>query len=309
MEYNFISNVTLAIRRKPAIGLPGHDPSNDNVKVGGSLRGSTPLKGLTYEEESQYLPQIIGASPQDSNFRMLANDYWNNISVPIPPDGMTENTLQGKVVTFSIGFTSDKDKKAFDAANFTTMGELSKKGKVIDGVADFILFRHCLVYSKVANSVEDANKSAKILFYLYSAQSKRKTEIADFQARTKANTLFITALQDDATVTSLLSMFGANVKDFETLEDKHLALEALVKQSPKQFLLFMNDSQLKIKGFIKNAVERNIIYNPTNTDSYYYGENNDVLLGNTIDDAVLYLKSDQETNKEVFIAIKARMAQ
>ena len=73
------SNVKLSIRRVPSKGLPGDDPTLYNVKLGASLKGGSPLRGLTHEEEEKYMPDIINHSVNDNNWRRATKDYWNNI--------------------------------------------------------------------------------------------------------------------------------------------------------------------------------------------------------------------------------------
>lgn len=300
--------VELSIRRKGTQGLPGDDVSLHNQKVGASLRGSGPLKGLNFAEEKKYLPEIINVSPQDVGWRLATNDYWNNISVPIPADGVTTNKLQGKVLKFTLEFKTKADATAFEKTlNFESKAEASRKGEVIDGIADYILWRYCLVYGKVANSFEDVGKSPKILFYLYSKANETLVEHAAFKDRVKAQTLFTGILMKKDVLDAVLLMFDQDLSVFENLQDKHLALEALIKVRPSDFVKFVEDTYLTEKATIRKATERGILHRPNNTDSYYFGENNEVLLGSTLMDAVLYWKSDNEKNVQIVTAIKARL--
>lgn len=312
MKSDFKHRVTLevSIRRKEVKGLPGDDSSLHNQKVGSSLKGNGPLRGLEYEEEVKYLPEIIGVSPNDNEWRKMVQDYWNNISVPIPADGVTTNKLQGKVLRFTIGFTTKEAKEEFEKLiSLEEKAEASKKGEVLEGLHDYILFRYCLVYGKVANRFEDIGKSAKILFYLYSTENETKVEHAKFKLRVKANELFTKMLMDKELIDSVLLLFEQDMSAYETLQDKHLALEALIKARPLDFIRFAEDDNLQIKADIKTAAERGIIKNPSNTESYYYGENNEILLGHSLTDVVLYWKSEQEQNVKIITAITARLKQ
>lgn len=304
------SIVELSIRRKEIKGLPGDDSTLHNLKVGASLKGNGPLKGLTYDEEIKYLPEILGVSPSDNEWRKTTRDYWYNISVPIPADGITADKLQGKPLRFTLQFKTAKDKDDFDKVlSFEEKAEASKKAEVIDGVGDYILWRYCLVYSKVANRYEDVRKSPKILFYLYSKENETLVEHKAFKARVKAQTMFTKILMDEDKINSVLLMFDQDLSAFDTLQDKHLALEAFIKNKPALFVTYMEDSNLEIKSLIKKAVDNKIIHKPVNTESYYFGENNEVALGHTLIDATLYFKSDEASNVEIVNAIKARLNQ
>lgn len=318
MEYK--SKVKLSIRRIEGTSLPGEDSTLGNVKVGASLKGTSPLRGLTYEEEIRYLPQIVGYSPKDQDWRKVTKEYWNNISVPIPADGTTADELQGRVLEFVVGFSSEGLKKQFDGAlefehKVAVIEKAEKlgieKGKpmvdILVGVNDYVLFRYCLVYGRVANTVKDIRKSPKIRFYLHSKENATRYAHKSFKARKDAMAKFIEILDNEKAINALLLLFKQNLGSFNSLEDKHLALEVFVNKSPAQFLTYMNDSALLIKALIVRGVEQGVINNPANTDSYYYGENNEVLLGSSLTNAVLYFKSPDKESQEVVTAIKAQI--
>lgn len=313
-ELKHFSTVELSIRRKNMVGLPGDDPTLHNLKIGSALKAksNTPLRGLEYEEEVKYLPEIIGYAPSDTEWRKMTSEYWNNISVPIPADGLTPEKLQGKILTFKVGFVNESDKKAFDSvfdfeekANILKKLNSDNKCEVVTGVNDYILFRYCLVYKKVANKIEDVNKSPRIQFYLYSKQNEIKTNHQAFKARVQANNKFAEILMKEDIINAVLLLFGQDVKAFEDLQEKHIVLEGLIKQDPAKFLSFVEDSNLEIKAKIKKAVELRIIHSPVHTDSYYYGDNNEVLLGTTLTDAVLFWNNDK--NKEIIGVIESRL--
>jgi len=312
--FKHISTVELSIRRKNSIGLPGDDPTLHNLKIGSALKAksNTPLRGLEYEEEVKYLPEVVGYAPSDNDWRKVTSEYWNNISVSIPADGMTIEKLQGKILTFKIAFEHASDKQAFESVfNFEEKAkiikklDLDKKCDLVDGISDYILFRYCLVYSKVANNVEDVNRSPKIQFYLYSKQNEVKTNHQALKARVRAGNKFAEILMKESIIDSVLLLFDQDISVFEDLAEKHLVLEGLIKNSPEKFLAYVEDTQLEVKAKIKRAVDLRIIHNPDNTDSYYYGDNNDVALGNTLLDAVLFWTN--EKNAKVIQVIESRL--
>jgi len=309
-DVKYRSTLEVSIRRKHLKGLPGDDNTLHNLNVGSSLKGSGPLRGLDYDEEILYLPEIIGISPTDNEWRKSTIEYWNNIRVPIPADGVGTNVLQGKVLKFTVAFKTAEEKDNFDKVlSFEEKAIISKRGEVIDGVADYILWRYCLVYSKVANRFEDVDKSPKILFYLYSKGNETLVAHKAFKARIKAQTLFTSILMKEDVINSVLLMFDQDLSVFENLQDKHLALDALIKTRAADFITFVEDTNLEIKSIIRTAVDKRILHRPTNTDSYYFGENNDVCLGATLSDAVLYWKSTEPRNAEIVKAITARLKQ
>lgn len=306
------SIVKLSIRRKDAIGLPGDDPTLFNIKLGSSLKGGSPLRGLTHEEERKYMPEIIGFDPSDVKWRQATKNYWNNISVIIPADGLNADELQGKILTFTVDFKHKDDKDKFDSlsdfeekALLLTQLDSQNKITLIEGVENYVLFQFAIKSSSVANRVKDQNKSPKIKFYLYSKAIEVKAKHILFKLRNEARNAFFNVIEDETIINALLTLFGQSSDTFKDLESKHLALETYVDKYPKQFLSYINDADLKIKSIISKAARFDIVHQPSNSSTYYYGDNNEVVLGNNIDEAVLFLK-DQK-NAEIAKSIIARL--
>lgn len=303
-----ISDFKISIRRAPYFMLTGDDASFHNIKIGASIKGKSVLRGLEFDEEAKYLPDIIGVSPKDQNWSRATKDYWSDISVSVPADGTTSDKLQGKIIEFKVKFKNKSDKDEFEnLLDFEEKAKIiSEKGEVIDGIDDYVLFRYCLVYSRVANRYADVGKSPKIRFYLYSPKTEVLLEHKKLKARVEARKHFIDILTNEKKVNAILRIFKHDLSLFETLEDKHLALELLIEENPDAFLKEVQDADLDIKAFIKMAVDKQVLYNPANTETYYYGENKEICLGHTLTDTILFIKNPSEANKEIVQAIKAR---
>ena len=302
---------TLSIRRRPGlVGLPGDDPINYNLKIGSALKGDGVLRGLNREEEKQYLPLVTNIFPEDHMHWLEATkNYWSNISVTVPADeeGGT-HSLKGKVISFTTVFQSKKVAEEFKFAKLEAKAEIIKKyGLVTEGISNYILFRYCLVYSRVANSIADVYASPRIRFYLFSRDQEVKRKHDIFKEQTKATKAFLDIMEDEVVLDSVLRMFGKDPDTFESIGEKHLEIDVIKTKNPTKFLDFLRDKDLTLKASIKKAVSQGVIYNPINTDSYYYGADNDVLLGNSLLDTVLYLKSDDEKKKQVRDSIKAQL--
>lgn len=307
------TTVALSIRRKPAVsGLPGQDMTITKQKVGASIG----IRPLTFEEEEQYLPELINISANDVEFRKGCKEYWNNISEPVPSDGVnanlvaTSSTVYGKPLEFTVQFTTQAAQKALEAAaDFAEKVKIIQKHKgiVIDGVADYVLFRHCLVYSKVANNLKDIGKSAKIKFYLYSKQAEVNAKYSKLQLERKAAKMFEQVIDNEQLVDALLIRFKFPIENYPTIEDKHLALHKLCSTKSKEFVMYASDDKIQEKALILRAASFNIIHNPPNTEAYYFGDNNEVLLGKTLMDTVLYFRSKVDRNVQIKDTVVARL--
>ena len=323
IQYNFESKIELSIRRVNGYSLPGDDVTLHNIKIGGALHGKGPLRGLTTEEERKYLPELIGIDSTDVEFRKNVSDYWSNISAAVPADGITAEKLQGKMLSFSIFFAKEADKQAFDNAerkSTTDASTFDMKANVLKALektngfqiehedySDYVLFRYCLVYSRVANDFKDRKASPKIRFYLYSKQNQTKAAHILLKNRNAAKLAFINALSEPSVVDSLLIMFKQPLEVYDTIEDKHIALEGFADKQPTEFVAFSKDTQIQVKAFIRKAVAKGFIKNPANTETYYYGEQNEVKLGSTLTEAVMFLTSTEEDKVKYKNAIAAQL--
>lgn len=318
VKENKVKRITtkLSIRRKKGLfHIKGDDPEFHNLKIGSSFapNSKSHLSGLDFDEEEILLPSIIGIDPKDIKWREAVKNYWSSISVPIPYDGVGTDELFGKVLEWVIEFKDESIADIYEKSGLEGKAKLSgthlKDGtaRLLKGVDDYVLFRYCLVYGRVANNAKDANKSNRILFYLFSKKDEIKAEHIVFETRKKAKQLFYEIMEDESKLDGILRLFKISPESLESIERKHIILEQKTNTNANEFIQFASDSHLSVKSFIFKAVEKGIIHNPSNTESYYYGENKEVLLGNTLEDAVLYCISTDEKKKGIVETMKAQV--
>lgn len=318
VKENKVKRITtkISIRRKKGLfHIKGDDPEFHNLKIGSSFAPNSKahLSGLDFKEEEILLPSIIGIDPKDIKWREAVKNYWSSISVAIPYDGIGTDELFGKVLEWTIEFQDSAVADIYEKSGLEGKAKLSGKhildgtAQLLIGIDDYVLFRYCLVYGRVANNAKDANKSNRILFYLYSKKDEIKAEHLIFEARKKARELFYTIMEDENKLDGILRLFKIAPESLESLERKHIVLEQKTTSDPQEFIKYASDSHLSVKSFIFKAVDKGIIHNPSNTESFYYGENKEVLLGNTLEDAVLYCISTDEKKKGIVETIKAQI--
>ena len=72
-------------RREPSTRIAKEISSDIILKIGGCLTATgTPLKGLTFDEEEKYLPQIVGIPKEHLEFTTRVDNWYNKMSINIP---------------------------------------------------------------------------------------------------------------------------------------------------------------------------------------------------------------------------------
>jgi hypothetical protein len=305
----------------------GREIIDNKRSIGGALTpGGVPLSGLTFAEESQYLPSIIGVSKNDTNFQTKVRDYWNNISISVPtsdrngkgggrilevgfeyPDeeaakkGMAEEKRE--LNSFEAALDNNKVyKMKFDVRN--------KVGRPIN-VNDFIAWRYCLAHSFVANRPEDANKSGKIKFYLYNKEIERKNLAISRKNRQKAYARYVELLDKRENVPHILLLMNDDVitlseKDnitYNTSEeiDQDALLEKLATKKPVKFLEVSNDKNLSKKAFVEGCIAKGLLRRIPNSRTIMYETTN---IGYNLEEAVQWILDPQ--NKQPVADLKAK---
>lgn len=296
--------------KKNLVGLPGQDPNERVYKIGASLDTKTrsSLKGITGVLEERYMPEIIGLSITDPTFRRSIDEYWSGISRIVPADepflkdyekGIKLNLMfivRGKTRKESIdkAITVEDKVKVLDSY-LTTKDEQGYFADIdYTSVSDYLLLKYCLVYSKVANSFKDIDKSPKIDFYIFEKTVAVNHQLGIIEAKKKAMDLYQSLVGDERRLNSVLLSFKVNPDDYETDIDKALKIDELYNASVSNlysFIAYAEDEGWEDKLLINESVTKGKLRNPTNSTVYYYG---DVMLGLTLDEAVAYLNQTEK---------------
>ncbi len=303
--------ISCAIRRKPnLIALPGQDPAERIYKIGASLDGRTKgnLKGIAGELEQKFMPVIVGVSANDATFRRSIEEYWASITRIVPPDEpFLKDHEKGVKIVLTFNLLGKARKERFTALVSVeekieflnkVLLETSEKQQPVatldeESVSDYLLLNYCLKYSKVANTYEDIDKSPKIDFYIFEKSVSVKNQLNLIELRAEAMTLYKDLNDNERKVDAILLMFADNPNNYENSTDKLIRVDELYNTAPidnmKKFINFAKDTEWETKYLINLAIKLNRLKNPPNSTAIYY---NDIMLGITLEDAVLYLNND-----------------
>jgi hypothetical protein len=311
--------IDCSIRRKVnTMGLPGQDPAERIYRIGASLdrRTGGNLKGISGDLEKKFMPEIVGVNTVDAGFRKAVEIYWSSISKIIPHDEpMLKEHEKGERVKVSFKVLGKARKERFDSITTvekkiemlntlltTPIKDAPDKALAVleyEDISNFLLLNYCLKYSKVANSIEDIDKSPKIDFYIFEKSVAVSNQLSIIDLRYQAQLAYQSLSSEPKKVEAVLLMFKQNPANYETEIDKLLRIDELYNLAPienmKNFISFVKDKDWETKLILNNALTNNNLRTPTNTTAIYYG---DVLIGMDINDATLFLDNNDK-GKEI----------
>lgn len=295
------------IRRKPRLAaIPGVDPNDSKLKIGSSFKGSSINRGLSFEEEKRFLPSIIGIDDKSPNWESSTRDYWANISKEVPA-GDT-----GLELEVGLRYENEDDYLADANASINSIfkTKVSLKGTPIN-LSDYILYRYCLVYNKVANELSEAYNSPNIEFYLFNKDKEIQDKKILQTQKQSAFKLLMSNMGDREWVDCMLRLFIAadkttNVylKDLPNIgeDEKDILLEEYMQKQPDRFVALGNDKNLTIKSFIELAITVGTLARIPNTATITM---DGTIIGNTTEEAVIFLNNPKNAN--TFATLKAQL--
>ena len=261
-------------------GVPGDDPLTHKVKIGDSMDTKTrlPLSGLNPDEEERLLPKIIKTKPSSDHWEAKVNEYWNNIYRVVPSDGLKLDA--------SVAFKTKKEAEHYlKHADNVGLGD----GYPLN-VEDYILYRYCLVYRRVANTPEERFASPKIWFYLMSEQRQKRAEFENTQRVDQAIAQYLEIKKDKKKVENVLRVLEIWDDQMEQ-DDIDILLQNQALKNTKRFLeVTKNTYNLNNIAFIKKALKLGVLEKLPNTEVIV---KDGKTIGTNIDQAAAIMKTEE----------------
>lgn len=294
------------LRRIPTHNrLPGQELDEGKQKIGSSFKGNSVLRGLTFDEEAKYLPSIIGVDTNSPNWENTTRNYWANLSKDVPPK-------DGIELEVGLRYTTKED-YIYDQEN----AEKNHNGIIINhkgipvNMADYILWRYCLDYSKVANTFEDIGKSPKIEFYLFSKSKEILDKKNVLNNKKKALQLMYKSMSErnwvDYVLRVLVAQDKTKTRTVDSIskmgeDEKDILLDEYVVGNPDRFLLIAEDKNLEMRSFIELSIAKGNLQRVANTDTITM---DGLTLGNTINEVIAFLTNAK--NSGTLSTLKAQL--
>lgn len=296
----------------------------DFLRLGSAIRPVNELLSRS-EEMRVLLPSVVGISPIDNNWQERISTYLHDFLLEVPMHGLTFDTsyvfdMEHNPLKANIDALKKKHEKAMKDAEDPEKVLLAIIQKLPEtemykyvtfiNIPDYISWRYCLLSSKVANKVEDIDKSVNIQFYLSSDDERKALQASRTKLRTKAMTKYTelanndNAKDIDAIVVASNRLSGYNEFKSMSSEDKLSILLEMCDSNPADFIALVDDKNIVMKARIQTYIWMNLLRVLPNSSIIVDASNPERIIGNNIVDAISYFNN--ELNKAYTAELAAK---
>jgi hypothetical protein len=241
-------------------------------KLSSVFSGRQPLRGLDQEEEKKYLGTMLDVGPEDKEWGRTTRLFWAELRIPVPFKG----------VPLEIG--------------------LDQNGFPLDLDA-YVKYRFAKAHPHVGNSEADMKKYIKKVFYIQDLSQEAKNKNNSVQVSKLAYAEFIKACEQPKKLKVLITTLGnmsASGMDKETMEN---ILHEICLKEPARFLKLSKDKDLELRAEIHDFLETSVLHKVGNAILDI-----DDIIGNDIDEAIVYLRNPRYSSQLNTLRVKHREA-
>lgn len=249
--------------------------------IGSSVRSSQVLASNRAEVEA-YFPQLLGLSPNNENFISRLKQYLNNIQVRVDELGVTfdcsfqfnhkRDYLKFKAQEEAIELQYKKAnrqniqelRKALDAkimAINNLESQLHAYGSPVN-IAEYLLYRHCLLYRDIAKDTAIINSDPYVRFYFRDDTKDRERQQKLRQEINNAKRNYVEVIGNDDMFDAVYIQYCViaglpivNSMLNDRLE-KEVQLDKFSTAEPVKFNNIVKDKDIEIKSFIELLISR-----------------------------------------------------
>lgn len=290
-----------------------------NEFIGSSVHSSQTLSSSKGEVEV-YFPSLIGISVSDPKFVQGVKEWLNNIQVRVDELGKELDVTfiyNSKNDYYKIAAEEEAIENRFKSVNRNNLKELKialeRKIKELNtlestkylvgrpqNVADYLLYRHCLLYKDIAKDVALINSDRNIRFYF---RDNKKEEELQIKLRNEINTAkrnYVMLCGNDEMFENVYIQYciHSNLAVTPALQESRLIkennLDKFSSSEPAKFNRICNDKDLAIKSNIERLIAVGIFNKHPHSQNIVSAEGD--FIGANMKEAVDYFKNPANSN-------------
>jgi hypothetical protein len=227
----------------------------------------------------------------DDSYSMIIKDFENSVSASRKLNAADAD----KVMVNAYKYKYDRI--------ITLEGQKYKFGTPIN-IADYILYRLCLLHSHVANEYALADKSENITFYLHSEAEIKAFKEEKVRLEKDRMNVFLSVVASPEKVENLLYALELITNAKTDASDRNILLNEFSIREPKKFISMANNSNLQTIGKIEKYIKFGILRRLEGSHIIVDGVDSSKTIGNNIDETINYFTND--SNKPVLSDLTAR---
>lgn len=263
------SHLITIYRRRAMTHLPDELFEGSKRKIGSVFTASGDIiRGLSFADQKKYLPELLGIDATDSQFTRAAKEFYLNFTIDVTPAG----------TDLEIGVDAD--------------------GWPLN-VLDYVRYKFILAHPYVAESEDAVDGNKRVQYYIHDSAKKLQEETVALSVRKESYKEFLKLTGTESRMDMVLLVYGLQPTTL-TEAEKELELEALQEEDPARFLSIVKDKNLDTVAFINECLSKEVLRKVGNSIL-----DGDVVIGNTDEEAILYLKDKQ--NSGVLTTLKAKL--
>lgn len=265
-----MSSRKINIRRRITNSKIKNDVYNGTTTAIGAVfdRSGRTITGLTPEEERKIMPKILGIDHKDTHFEKLVQEYFQNLVIRV----VWENPYE-----LEIGL--DEDGMPFVPV-------------------DYVKYKFAIANKNEVAANKGEAKGAK-RFYIEDPNIETENKHKLLKLKKEAFKEFYKLTDNTKKIDMIMAVLGFDIRKLNE-QEKDLQIEEFINKNPQRFIEVATDKNLEIKAFVEDCITSEVITKIG--DKYLDG---DIVLGSSMDEAILFLKDKQ--NSDVFVKLKARL--
>ena len=257
-------------RREVNNHLPKAVRAEAVMKLSSVYVNRQPLKGVTPKEEKELMQGILDVSPEHVDWPKHSKQFWAEMTIPVGFTG----------VELEVGVNED--------------------GSPIS-IMDYLKYKFALKHPHVALTKEEMDKDFAKRFYIQDLTREDKVKNTQIQFKKDADKEFIKLSSNPKNMKRVLRLLSNTNPDRLTDEQVENALYEIKNSKTKKFLKIAKDKNLELKAEIEEMVTASVLRKIGNQIIFI-----DEVLGDTLDDAVVFLKDKKNSGTLTILRAKLK---
>lgn len=289
----------------------------DFLRLGSAINPVNKLLSNS-EELRALLPSVVGLSPTDLGWQDRISNYLHDILIEVPFAGYTmdisftfdiedsrvKDNIQSYKKDNKIIITSDIKEEVYlldcilgkKDDKYKVKEEALYKYVIFTDVESYIQYRYCLLSSKVANTVDDVDKSVNIEFYLTSEEEIKEVKSKKVKLKNEASKVYVELVSGDKTAIDNIVVGGSlvnSLQEYKSLdfEEKCSLLLETIDTNPSIILGFSKDITMKDKYTIQMLIWKDIFKVLQGSTVIVDSTDATKIIGNTMDEAISFINN------------------